>query len=491
VDNINTISARLQRSAGEIWAALFRQPTARLGRLAELLLLCVLFASGIFQWGDFLNWGRIPFDQLDWYEITGPRLGFTQSAIRQGVLPLQVDQATGLKNITDRFLAIPDVVLSPQVLLLGVMEPGSFVLADVLFLYSLGFVGLLLLRRRYRLSLAAFGVMYCLFNFNGHIVDHYSLGHFSWGGYFLLPYLALLVLRLFEEPAGWRWIGWVAVWMALAFLQGSFHLVVWVILLLACLGVFYWAHFRQVYLALIFGLGLCAFRIVPSALEAGSLQDSFHSGFASLGDLLEGLVSLKGPQAVNQPISILTPQVIWPEFDHYIGVAGLAFILTFGIYAWLAWEKGAQRRLALFGSLGVVALLSIGRFYQLVFALHVPMLTGERVSSRFLGLVLAFLSVLAAIGLQRWLDRSLERGALGRAAQAAVLAGFLLLAHDLEQHRLLWKVDQLGAYFAPGAPLAPLVPANHPDPAYVAAIIGGAGISLGVLVFLVFKMRKS
>ena len=134
-------------------------------------LVC-LFVLGLFLWGQFFNWGDIPYDFHDWAEVNAPRMAFIGDAVRNGKLPLHMPDSSALRGVTDRFMVIPDVILSPQVVLLAFMSVGTFVLIDVWLLYSIGFLALLWFRRKYSLSITVFSVIFLLFNFNGHILSH-------------------------------------------------------------------------------------------------------------------------------------------------------------------------------------------------------------------------------------------------------------------------------------------------------------------------------
>ena len=68
----------LQERLHEIAEAFFRPGSSWFSRTLYRLALAGLFLIGFFQWGDFLNWGRIPWEMGDWYDITGPRPGFQQ-----------------------------------------------------------------------------------------------------------------------------------------------------------------------------------------------------------------------------------------------------------------------------------------------------------------------------------------------------------------------------------------------------------------------------
>ena len=71
---------------------------------------------------------------------------------------------------TTHFLAIPETTLSPQVLALGLAADRAVRALQILLLYTAGFIGCLLIRRKYQLSAFATAVLFLLFNFNGFII---------------------------------------------------------------------------------------------------------------------------------------------------------------------------------------------------------------------------------------------------------------------------------------------------------------------------------
>ena len=164
----------------------------------QRIWLACLFVGGIYLWGQLLNWGKGPLNFHDWASIFGPRLAVMRAAIMNGELPLHTSAPVIQGGVTLRFLAIPDQILSPQILLLPILDIGRFVLFQYMLMYTLGFWALLKLRKRYMLSLLAFTILFALFNFNGHILSHASIGHANWGGYFLYPFFALLIFDLID-----------------------------------------------------------------------------------------------------------------------------------------------------------------------------------------------------------------------------------------------------------------------------------------------------
>jgi len=314
-------------SAGD---ALILPPRDFAGRWLERAVLAGLFILGAYLWADALNWGQIPWDRADWYDITGPRLFFLQEAVQNGQLPLHVDDPLGMKNATDRFLSIPDVFASPQIVLLRWLTPGAFVLLQTLALYALGYWGLLRLKRQWQLSLAAFIPLYLLFNFNGHLVVHVAVGHAGWGTVFLFSWFVLWTVQLLESGGGWRWAARISLLLAFIFLQGGFHPFLWCWLFLAVLLLFRWRLRKPLLLALAFALLLSMGRILPAAIVTQDLRIGFLSGFTTTAELLAGLVILRGPAQALETVTPLNPLVAWWEFDYYIGWAGLAFVALGG-----------------------------------------------------------------------------------------------------------------------------------------------------------------
>jgi hypothetical protein len=187
----------------------------------------------------------------------------------------------------------------------------------------------------------------------------------------------------------------------------------------------------------------------------------------------------------NSPLSPLG----WWEIDHYVGVLGLAFILVYGVLIpWLDRPPETRSRV-LAAPILAMTVLSIGRLFEPINALGIPLISSQRVSTRFMILPLLFLLVLAGSKLQRRLERS--GASLG--AQALGLALLAVGAQDLWQHIKLWRYERMFGLFADlPVDLSGEVVANHSDPAYTLALGIGWGVALLTLVALVYAaVRES
>lgn len=473
-------------------SAFFDPEVERRFRRLGLLWSLALFAAGVFLWGKFLNWGNIPFDFHDWAEVNAPRLAFVRDAVIKGVLPLHMPDGSALRNITDRFMSLPDVILSPQVILMRWMEVGPFVLVNTLLFYAFGFLGLLWFRRRFNLGLAPFTALFFLFNFNGHILTHMSIGHITWNGYFLFPWMLALIFRLLEGNHSWRWVAKMALLLFFMYINGSFHHFIWALLFLGFLAISSWRHFWPVFKAGVFAVLLSMVRILPPVLHLHQFDDEFLGGYPTLMDVLSSLVTIKFPEQSLDVRSMLS-SLGWWEYSLYLGLLGTLFLVVFGIYRWVKKKDPQHGYPELVIPILGVALLSIGRLYRLARLVPIPLLSGERASIRMMILPLVVLLILATIELQSWLrarGSAQEPGQTRRIQVVEQIAGLgllLALVHDLWQHLKVWQVTNAFAAF-PTTPtnLAIKIVANHPDPPYITVLAIGAAISLVSLVVLLW-----
>lgn len=463
----------------KIFSFLFATPSHRLHIIFQNLILAGLYLVGAAHWAFFLNFGKVPYDLHDWQQA-GAYYSFLQEAVQTNQFPLHIE--SDLVN-TDRYLARPDTPLSPNILLLRFLDPGVYTLVDTVFWYSAGFAGLLLLKKRFNLSLVAFSAVFLVFNFNGHIVDHLAVGHTMWVGYFLLPFLALqLVALVNQSQRSWTWAAVTALIFTGMFLLGSYHLALWCGMFTALLGLFQPKYLPALFKALLLATLLSLWRILAPVVEfSGGGRLDFLTGYPSVTHLLENLVILRFPAAAIQDAWMAIG--IW-EMDVFIGLVGAALIGVFGIYLPL---RMRSRETILFAPIFGLTVLSIGKIYMPIFLLPLPLVDSERVPARFFIVPLVFLIVLAGIHFQRWIDAhepfTWRKTAFG-------LGVMLLLAHDLLQHSRLWRVTNLEALFPKESVNIQAKLINHPDPPYTTALITGAVVSSIAMVLTLFLIRQ-
>lgn len=444
------------------------------------LILAGLYLVGILHWLFFLNFGKVPFDLHDWRQA-GAYYSFLQEAVQTGQFPLHMDSDL---VTTERYLARPDTPLSPNIFLLKYLDPGVYTLVDTLFWYSIGFLGSILLKRRFRLSNLGFTVFFLLFNFKGYITAHLAVGHTMWIGYYLLPFFALQVFSMLDHSsADWTWVFKTALIFCGLFMLGAFHLALWCGMFIVVLVILYPRYL--IYLGKLFPflVGLSLWRVLPPAMEyRASSNVIFLTGFPSLTDLVTGLVKLVYPAKALQDDWMALG---WWEFDYFIGLIGLFIIIIFGIYLPL---RARSKENVLFAPIVGITMFSIGKIYLAIFSLPIPLLDSERSSVRFFIVPLVFLFILAVIHLQRFFE---QKDRWGLRQTLFILGMIMVMGHDLFQHSRLWRVSNMYELFPRESSGIPAPVINHPDPAYTTAITVGAVISsIALILILVFVWRE-
>jgi len=456
-----------------------------LSRTLAVVFFCLVFAGGIVHWFYFLHGGEMTFQAFDWtreYSL----YSVIQAAVRQMRIPYFVDHPF---FYTERFIAIPDTNLSPQVFLLNWLDIPQFILANALFMYSLFFAGCLLLMRRYRLPPFAFLAMVTLAGLNGTITAHLAVGHSMWIGVLLLPFFAYTVLEIVQQDAEARsakpavLLGLVLFGM---FLQGALHLMIWCWMFLGFLALGSWRYLKPVATALALSVLLSSFRFIPAVLTFQNFGYDYISGFPSLGDLWAGLTRIRDLEYPH--IGGFFGTLGWHEYDVFIGLVGVAFLVGFGIY--LRVKKDPALDSIRFAPLDVpiilVTLLSINYAYLVVARLPIPLVNSERVSSRFLIVPLVMLIVLSSIRFG-WFLPTIRRSA---GAQTLFLAAYVVLVTDLGMHSFTWRLGRMENQF----PHVPYTMAYHivhqVDPGYVASVNFGIALSLATLAGVLLCLAR-
>ncbi len=126
------------------------------GKTFSALFLTALFLLGLAHWLSSFRLGDIPMSIADWPKEKQYCLVLKQ-ALEECRIPYFISQAV---NKTDMFLGQPETMVSPQILLLKFLTPGQFMCVNIALFYFLGFLGLLLVRKKFKLTLLAFTALF-------------------------------------------------------------------------------------------------------------------------------------------------------------------------------------------------------------------------------------------------------------------------------------------------------------------------------------------
>lgn len=405
------------------------------------------------------------FDSMDWPKDCG-YYRVVREALLTGSMPYHV---SATYHFTDRFLALPETNLSPQALLLRWVDDKTFAVLNVQVVYTVGFLGCLLLKRRFGLGLLSFTAFFLLYNFNGHIVSRLGVGHTIWEGYFLLSWLLLAVFALLEGER--RAPVYLALVLFALMLQGSLHITASCVLFLVALGLGTPRLLRPVAGSLALAGVLSAWRILPTLGAFGAKHYSFQGGYETCWTLVLSLVQLR-PFGIEPTLAPPFPEHRWTgwwELDLYVGVPAALALLGYGVVKRNALAELRYRELDV--PLMVITFLSLGYHYQILAWL--PLFNAERITSRFLILPFLFLLILAVARL----DRSLPR----RAWLAAVLV-LLHTALMLSMHAALWRPARVDAVSGRSEYDRTVHLVRKVEPAYEAVVLTSlAGSSLALL----------
>jgi hypothetical protein len=443
----------------------------------------LLFLAGIYLWGHFFNWGTAPIGFHDWPNVADARLSILKAAILTGQIPLHANiPVLQVETLSTRILSIPDLIISPQILLLKLLDIGQFAFFQVIFLFSLGFLGLLRLRKDFRFSLLAFTIIFLLFNFNGQILAHFSVGHLNWGGYFLLPWFAILIFELLQGKSSWLWILEVAFLLLFIFIQGSYHHFIYLLLFIGLMAISFPEYFWPLVKAGVLSVLLSMFRLLPPTTLFGKFHVVFIAGYPTIQSFLQALVQNE-PYAIQRSINGLTTEIGNWEVTFYLGIIGTLFLLYFGLVRPLIGSEINRAYRKLWMPILVMTLLSFDLVYRLILkVIPIPPISGERVATRFFPIAFVFLLILAANEFQNWLNSPKP----SRVKTGTAVAGLAFLVIDLLDNYFHWTIPVISQQFTNQViDLSKFAIANdYNDKLYINLVILGSVISILTLGFM-------
>jgi hypothetical protein len=321
-----------------------------------------------------------------------------------------------------------------------------------------------------------------VFNLNGHIVSHLAIGHLTWASYFLLPFFITSILELSQNKnISWRWVSKICFIQFFVYLAGGYHIFVWCLLFIGFIFFTDNQNKKWIFLTILFSILINSYRILPSALLVKLLPIDFMAGFPTTDRLFTSLISvstLADAYAVPNKVNVL----VW-EFDFYIGLIGFLLIVIFSGMSFLPNCKNSIRNLML--PIIAMIVLSIGNFYMPIFDTGIPLISGERISSRFFIIPLLFLLFISAINMQKLINDNKNKYSF------ALLILIILLANDLTQHMANWEVITMIRDFPSEISSGNLIIGTMHDPLYLGLFLSGSLITVLVLIFLGYKLFGS
>ncbi len=453
---------------------LFRYPktTKQYWFCAVALISCYLV--GIVYWLCFFNGGNLSLNAYDWIKESAylDTLRTTQST---GVIPWKWNVA--FYHNTQKFLANPEIILTPDIVLLRWISNCRFIISHIIILYTIGFFGSLLIARKFKLSLVSLIFYLLVFNFNGYLTSHLAIGHFQWTGYFFLPFFFLIMFRFSKDSCqtsslNKKYTIWMGVILGVLVLNGSFHIALWCSMFMLITLLWRWAIVYNIIVSIIIGGLLGAGRILPAYLFFPE-KGSFISGYPSSGILFEAFTSHHVHDF--KKLGVGAELLGWWEYDIFIGFAALIIMIFCTIFAFK--HIGVEYQGPMFISAGIFFLLSLGNVYSIISKIPVSFANIERVSSRFIIMPFLLLLIISARGI----DELLRSGP--KICKIIALILVPVVAVELMIHSFLWKIDSIERSVQQFAkPELSIIP--YSDFSYALSVYSGWLVSLFTLLVL-------
>lgn len=459
---------------------LFGRPETSAQYRVRLFLIITLFLLGIGHLIAFFHAGKLALVAYDWVKEDA-YLNTLREAQTTGVIPWKWNE--NFYHDTNKFLANPEVIFTPDIVLLRWTSNSLFVLLHLILLYSIGFSGCLLIARRVKASFVSFLIFWLVFNFNGFLTAHLAVGHLQWAGYYLLPFFFLILSSFLadsqREPSKATPSALVmSLLLGVLFWNGSLHIAIWCSLFMSIALFWNWSLVKNVVSAIIMGGLIGLGRLLPAAIWFPH-QSSFLSGYPDLGTLITAFTCVR--ECEFKHLGGAFGALGWWEYDVYIGFFALIFLVV-GFAVALRRGK-ASSEVPILAAAGVMLLFSLGDAYALIANSHLPFAGVERVSSRFIVMPFLVFLITAIQGIDElflsWSSKT----------KLAVLMGVPFATFELGLHSFSWRVWQLENSFQQTIkPVLSIAP--NSDGKYAFIIYASWAVSLVALLLVVTHLFR-
>lgn len=422
--------------------------------------IALAYIAGLAYWFVYFLKERPSFTTNDWLKEQ-----VFSNLLRESIQTLSFPWRMSLDFYhagMHELIANPEISFMPDVLLLAVMPNNLYFLVHWLVLFSMGFIGTIYLARKYRLSSLAFVFLVVLFNFNGYIGSHLSEGHIQWAGCLLFPWFFYWLDGL-ASPANLnrnRAALKIALLLGLMFLNGSFHMAIWCLMLLAIL-LFYRRDFLpQVGLVILLAGLMAVARLLPAAMYLPQVSRGFVSGYPSISTLLDAFTYVYNPG--NPDGTGSHGNLKWHEYSFFIGYIGFVFLMA-GAYQYIKQRLQSVPIWWIPAAL-VLFMFSLGDVYQLIPNSGIPFSSIERVGSRFIVMPFCVLLLVAAVGFSHLEQRYRH--------YTRVILGISLLPMigEIFQYARKWRIQSYESIY--GINEIPVVTLVQSQDAFLKLVVG-------------------
>jgi len=342
----------------------------------------------------------------DWHKEL-EYIGVLKQAITQGSLPFSVpnfQEFFGQISSEGEFLGMPIYTISPLIIFLYFLEPMQFHILNHLVMVAVGFVGCLLIKRDFNLSLIAFFFLVITFNLYGGFTSKISAYGPSQLGYYLSIYIIWILLRITKQNdfQSKQDLGYFAILLSLSLsfmlYQGSLHYYVQWITFLIFWGLFNPKYLKFLFLSAFLTISLCALRLFPAIVINGSVSNMRQVGGYGLNPefFLQTFISIRGITDF--------PEFAWWENSNYISIFGFSFILLFGVFYFFSNRANllSSNIKKFIGPLALIFFISFSDFRLFLIPDFLPLLNIESVTTRYFFIVVLFMLIFSCLNFDKF-----------------------------------------------------------------------------------------
>ena len=444
--------------------------------------ICLAYLAGLAYWVMYFVKGSPTFTANDWLKEQ-VFSNLVRASLQTGQLPWRMSADIAHAGVYE-LMANPEVSLTPDFLLLWALPNNIYFLIHWLVFFTAGFIGTVLLARKFAISSLPFLFFVVLFNFNGFIGSHIAEGHIQWAGYFLFPIFLywLSDIAATEAVERTRAALKIALLLGVMFINGSFHAAIWCLMLMALTLIYRKDLWRSVGLVVLIAGLIGVARLVPAAMYFPPKTD-FVSGYPTISTLLAAFTYVYHPE--NPTRGGMFANLAWHEYSFYTGYIGLVFLVA-GAYKY---AKNKLKSVPVWwvpASL-IMCLLAMGDVYQLIPNSGLPFSTIERVPSRFISVPFCVLLLMAAVGFTH-LEQHYRHY-----TRLALLVSLVPMLGEIFQNARKWRIQSYEA--AVGVHDIPVVTMVESHDHFLRLIVGVSwSISLAtslIAILWLLRLRRT
>ena len=439
--------------------------------------------SNLFQNRKFIN--------RDWSNEHNA-LNVIKYSLKNKIMPYHSDYGVGNAPNKKRFLGNPMISISPQLLLINFFETETFFFINLIFMYSVGFIGCILFKNHFNLGNTAFLFLFSIFNFNGYFVTKISAYGPHLLGYYIIPFFLYFIFKTYNlQKSRISFIRsgvLIGIANSLILLQGSIHLYTCCVTFLCFWAIFNLRFYIVSFFAFLSNFALSSIKIFPAFLAYGNIGNHRYweaGGYSNLSSFFESMVVTKN--IFDPPLSG------YHELSLFVSFFGLILLIYFAFIYPLTNDQNNKYKFFMRFGIPVILMIFISfrHFKHIIIPQWIPLLNSESVTTRYMIIPLIVVLFISVIYFQKFLNtgfRSLK-------VKLVVYFSLFMMIISLFNHSRIWRMHVIENKYLWYEKLVsishnkinlPIISNSYNDTIYIYSIWIGLLVSIITLLLIIF-----